>query len=65
MPIIDKIKRAEKEYTEQLAVLRNSVNAQTLQTGFEKEMINILTHMLELRTEMEILEKVRKHQAGE
>ena len=62
MPIIEKVQMAETRYEEQLKQLRNRVLADDRGDDFEKDMIRLLTDMLETRTEITILGRVLAHQ---
>ena len=64
MPIIEKIDRAKKEYTSKLEAFRKAAEEEREDTTFEKELIQMLTDMIELKTEIEILTRVENHRNG-
>ncbi len=64
MPIIEKIDLAKKEYTSQLEAFRKAAEEEREDTTFEKELIQMLTDMIELKTEIEILTRVENHRNG-
>ncbi len=61
MPIIEKIDRAKKEYAEKLEAFRKAAEEERQDTAFEKELIQMLTDMIEIKTEIEILTRVENH----
>ncbi len=65
MPIIDKIERARSLYTARLTAFRALAAKEREDTSFEKELIAMLTEMIEIKTELEILTRVHNHQSGE
>ena len=60
----EKIDRAKQEYTKKLSTFREAASAEDRGPTFEKDMIGILTDMIELKTEAEILKRVLDHQAS-
>lgn len=65
MPIPDKIAIARQKYDKQLKDLKEYAASGSREEGFEKNLIIMLTGMIELKTEIDILEKVMAHQRGE
>ena len=65
MPIPDKIAIARQKYDKQLKTLQDYAASGSQEEGFEKNLIMMLAGMIELKTEIDILEKVMKHQAHE
>lgn len=61
MPIIDKINRAKSEYSIKLAAFRKAASEDVIN---EKELIGMLTDMIEIKTEVEILTRVENHRAS-
>jgi hypothetical protein len=64
MPIPDKIAIAKQKYDEKLKELQILASEEPLDPDFERNSIEILLKMLELKTEMDILEKVHRHQSA-
>ena len=65
MPIPDKIAIARQKYDKELKAVQDYAAAGSKEEGFEKNLIIMLTEMIELRTEIDILEKVMAHRNSE
>lgn len=62
MPIVEKIDRAKKEYAVKLDAFRRATAEDKPETtAFEKDLIRMLTDMIEIKTEIEILTRVENH----
>jgi hypothetical protein len=64
MPIPEKISAAKEKYDEKLKEVQALAATEPLDPDFEKNTINVLLKMIELKTEMDILDKVVKHQSS-
>ena len=64
MPIVEKIDRAKKEYAIKLEAFRKAAADEKNDTTFEKDLISMLTDMIEIKTEIEILTRVENHRRG-
>ena len=62
MPIPEKIDIAKQKYCDKLKEVQSLASADPLDPDFEKKTIDVLLHMVELKTEAEILGRVVKHQ---
>lgn len=60
MPIAEKIDRAKQLYDTQLKVFREAAEKEP-DISFEKDLIRMLTDMIETKTEIEILTRVENH----
>jgi len=63
MPIIDKINIAKRKYSESLKTLQEYASTGSTDPDFEKKMVSMLLDMLEIKKEIDILEKVNSHRS--
>jgi len=61
MPIIEKIDLAKRKYASSLKTLQDYAASGTSDPDFEKKMVSMLLDMLEIKKEIDILEKVNAH----
>ena len=61
MPIIEKIDLAKNAYGKKLNEFRKAAAVESRDTSYEKELIQMLTDMIEIKTEIEILTRVQNH----
>ena len=63
MPIIEKIDLAKRKYAASLKTLQDYAVSGTSEPDFEKKMVAMLLDMLEIKKEIDILEKVNAHRS--
>lgn len=61
MPIIEKIDLAKRKYSASLKTLQAYASEGVSEPDFEKKMVSMLLDMLEIKKEIDILEKVNAH----
>ena len=61
MPIIEKIDLAKRKYAASLKNLQAYASEGVSEPDFEKKMVSMLLDMLEIKKEIDILEKVNSH----